>query len=313
MDESAFTYADPADPLLKRLAIAALEVATGRNRIKRLYLQHQATGWAGASFFDVAIKALSLDLRYDADRLAALPKEGPLVVVSNHPFGVLDGIVMCALMRRARPDFLVLTNAVLLRAPEMRAHMLPIDFTETMEAQRANVASRTKALKHLQNGGCVVIFPAGAVSTSPDRLGRRPAVDPPWTPYVARLVQSAQAPAPDRRAFRCADRRDDQLRPVGAADGSEGADASLAGRNLCTLEVKAFDAESAAPICRRLNLWLKNVLTSRVSADGGRVEVRKADIFFFGDDELHERSGARQRHDAASDCRLSGIRRRASG
>ena len=194
MDESAFTYADPADPLLKRLAIAALEVATGRNRIKRLYLQHQATGWAGASFFDVAIKALSLDLRYDADRLAALPKEGPLVVVSNHPFGVLDGIVMCALMRRARPDFLVLTNAVLLRAPEMRAHMLPIDFTETMEAQRANVASRTKALKHLQNGGCVVIFPAGAVSTSPDRLGRRPAVDPPWTPYVARLVQSAQAP-----------------------------------------------------------------------------------------------------------------------
>jgi putative hemolysin len=40
----------------------------------------------------------------------------------------------------------------------------------------------------------VVIFPAGAISTSPDRLGRRPAVDPPWTPYLARLVQSAKAP-----------------------------------------------------------------------------------------------------------------------
>ena len=105
MDESAFTYADPADPLLKRLAINALEVATGRNRLRSLYFQHQASGWEGASFFDVAIKALSLDLRYDADKLAALPKEGPLVVVSNHPFGVLDGIVMCALMRRARPDW----------------------------------------------------------------------------------------------------------------------------------------------------------------------------------------------------------------
>ena len=194
MDKSAFTYADPADPLLKRLAIGALEVATGRNRLRRLYFQHQASGWEGASFFDVAIKALSLDLRYDERRLAALPKEGPLVVVSNHPFGVLDGIVMCALIRRARPDFMVLTNAVLLRAPEMRDHMLPIDFTETMEAQRANVASRAKALAHLQNGGCVVIFPAGAISTSPDRLGRRPAVDPPWTPYLGRLVQSAKAP-----------------------------------------------------------------------------------------------------------------------
>ena len=194
MDESAFTYADPADPLLKRLAINALEVATGRNRLRQLYFQHQASGWEGASFFDVAIKALSLDLRYDADRLAALPKDGPLVVVSNHPFGVLDGIVMCALMRRARPDFLVLTNAVLLRAPEMRYHMLPIDFTETIEAQRANVASRAKALAHLKNGGCVVIFPAGAISTSPDGLGRLPAVDPPWTPYLARLVQTAKAP-----------------------------------------------------------------------------------------------------------------------
>ena len=194
MDESAFTYADPADPLLKRLALNALEGATGRNRLRSLYFQHQASGWEGASFFDVAIKALSLDLRYDAERLAALPKKGPLVVVSNHPFGVLDGIVMCALMRRARPDFLVLTNAVLLRAPEMRDHMLPIDFAETMEAQRANVASRAKALAHLQNGGCLVIFPAGASSTSPDRLGRRPAVDPPWTPYLARLVQSAKAP-----------------------------------------------------------------------------------------------------------------------
>ena len=194
MDESAFTYADPADPLLKRLAINALEVATGRNRLRSLYFQHQASGWEGASFFDVAIKALSLDLRYDAERLAALPKEGPLVVVSNHPFGVLDGSVMCALMRRARPDFLVLTNAVLLRAPEMRDHMLPIDFTQTLEAQRANVASRAKALAHLKNGGCLVIFPAGAISTSPDRLGRRPAVDPPWTPYLARLVQSAKAP-----------------------------------------------------------------------------------------------------------------------
>ena len=194
MDESAFTYAARSDPLIKRLAITALEVATGRNRLRRLYFQHQASGWEGASFFDVAIKALSLDLRYDADKLAALPKEGPLVVVSNHPFGVLDGIVMCALMRRARPDFLVLTNAVLLRAPEMRDHMLPIDFTETIEAQRANVASRAKALAHLRNGGCLVIFPAGAISTSPDRLGLRPAIDPPWTPYLARLVQSAKAP-----------------------------------------------------------------------------------------------------------------------
>ena len=194
MDENAFSYAAPGDPLLKRLAIGFVERATGRERLKRLYFRQQENGWAGRSFFATAIEALSLDLRYDEHKLAALPRNGPLVVVANHPFGVLDGIVICALMEKVRPDFLVLTNAVLLRAPEMRARMLPIDFAETKEAQRTNVASRTQAVNHLSDGGCVVIFPGSGVSTSPDRLGRRPAVDPPWTPFLARLVQRARAP-----------------------------------------------------------------------------------------------------------------------
>ena len=194
MKDSDFSYADPADPLWKRAAIGAVEVATGRNKLKKLYYQRQREGWGDKGFFDTSIAALSLDLRFDAAKLAALPTNGPLVVVANHPFGVLDGIVMCALMRRVRPDFRVLTNAVLLRAPEMRERMLPIDFSESARARRGNVASRTKALEHLRAGGCVVIFPAGAVSTSPDPLGRRPAVDAPWTPFLARLVHAGQCP-----------------------------------------------------------------------------------------------------------------------
>lgn len=194
MDKSAFTYASPSDPLLKRLAIGALEAATGRNLLRRLYFEQQALAQAGDSFFDLAIKALSVDLRYDAQRLAALPKVGPLVVIANHPFGVLDGIIMCALMRKARPDFLTLANAVLLRAPEFRDHILPIDFSPSKEAARANASSRSKALEHLKSGGCMVIFPAGAISTSPDPFGRIPAIDPPWTPFLARLVQGAKAP-----------------------------------------------------------------------------------------------------------------------
>ena len=195
-DDSPFSYADPGDPLWKRLAIGMVERLTGARHIERLYREKQAEGWRDGeqrSFFHTAISALSLDVQYDADRLVRAPSQGPLVVVANHPFGVLDGIVMCALMERARPDFLVLTNSVLMRAPEMRARMLPVDFAETREAQRINVASRAKALDHLKDGGCVVIFPAGAVSTSPDWLGRQPAIDGAWSPFAARLVLSARA------------------------------------------------------------------------------------------------------------------------
>jgi putative hemolysin len=194
LDSNAFSYADPSDPLWKRAAIGAVEVATGREKLKKLYFKKQSEGWNGAGFFETAIRALSLDLRYDPQRLAAMPPTGPLVVVANHPFGVLDGIVMCALMERVRPDFRVLTNAVLLRAPEMREKMLPIDFSETLAARRLSASSRGQAIEFIRAGGCVVIFPAGAVSTSPDALGRRPAVDGPWTPYLARLVAAGKGP-----------------------------------------------------------------------------------------------------------------------
>ena len=194
VDESAFTYCEPSDPLLKRLAVSSIEVATGRNLLKKLYFQNQRSDCEGRSFFATSIAALSLDLQIDRERLFALPKSGPLIVVANHPFGVLDGIVMCALMEQVRPDFRVLSNAVLLRAPEMREKMLPIDFSDTPVARRQNAASRTAALEHVRAGGCMVIFPAGAVSTSPDFWGRRPAIDGPWTPYLARLVQAAKSP-----------------------------------------------------------------------------------------------------------------------
>lgn len=194
MDEAAFTYASPGDSLLKRFVIGVLEKATGRDRIKRLYRLHRAGNAESGSFFASAVAALNLELRYDREKLMRLPQSGPLLVVANHPFGVLDGIILCALIERLRGDFLALTNAVLLRAPEMAGRMLPIDFTDSAAARRANAVSRARALKHLSGGGCMIIFPAGAMATSPDRLGARPAEELPWTPYVARLAQTAGCP-----------------------------------------------------------------------------------------------------------------------
>ena len=193
MSPVAFSYAEPTAPRLKRGLIRALEAATGRKKLKRLYLEHAERPRPDESFWQAAVRLLALDVQVDPVALARIPREGPVVVVANHPYGVLDGVVIAWLAEQVRPDFRVLTHALLLQAPEARPNLLAVDFSGTAEAQRTNLASRSTARRHLEDGGCVVVFPAGAISTAPDRLGRRPAVDLPWQPFAAQLIQRSRA------------------------------------------------------------------------------------------------------------------------
>ena len=161
-----FSYAAPGDPLLKRLVIRLIERTTGQPRLKRLYLDYKAQS-APADFWREAIALLKLKLVFDRGPLESWPRQGALVVVCNHPFGVVDGLVICALVAGIRPDFRILTNAVLTRAEEIRQHFLPVDFSESREALKTNLESRAQAREHLMTGGCLIVFPAGGVSTTP--------------------------------------------------------------------------------------------------------------------------------------------------
>jgi putative hemolysin len=193
MDDYLFSYATREDPPVKRGLIRLVERATGQPHLKRLYVDNQRNPRPNESFWAAAVRALKLDVRYDAAALARIPNAGPVVVVANHPYGVLDGIVISWLIEKVRSDFVVLTNAVLMRAQEVQDFILPIDFSGTEEALQTNLRSRAAAREQLERGGCVVVFPAGGVSTAPDRLGRHPAVDARWQPFVAQLIQRSKA------------------------------------------------------------------------------------------------------------------------
>lgn len=193
MAEVQFTYADPAFPLPKRALIRAIEKVTGQPRLKQLYLENQRNPVAGESFFGASVRQLRLDVRYDEGQLAKIPATGPCIIVANHPYGVLDGVTIGWIIEKIRRDFVILTNAVLLHAPETKGYLLPVDFAETDEAMKTNLETRAAARKHLDAGGCVIVFPAGGVSTSPDKLGRKPAIDAPWQPFTAQLIQRSKA------------------------------------------------------------------------------------------------------------------------
>jgi putative hemolysin len=187
-----FSYAEANDPRLKRFIIRMIERMTGQPRLKSLYDERFSRRLPGESFWDLAIRLLDLHVVTNEDALARVPQTGPLVFVANHPFGVLDGVIICHLVHRVRGDFRILTNAVLNRADEVKEFLLPVDFAETDAALETNLKSRAAAKHHLLNGGCLIVFPAGGVSTTP-RLWDKRAVDAEWKNLTARLISQGKA------------------------------------------------------------------------------------------------------------------------
>jgi putative hemolysin len=187
-----FTYASPELNGLGRGIVRLLEFATGQPRIRRLYEDHAKLARPHELFWQDAINALELDVRPDRDPREIIPASGPLVVIANHPFGVLDGIILCWLVSQARSDFQVMTHRVLHQAPEVRSRILPVDFSGTEAALQNNLNSRRRARELLDNGGALLVFPGGGVARADSAFGR--AVDLPWGTLTAKLALAANAP-----------------------------------------------------------------------------------------------------------------------
>lgn len=185
------SYANPADPLPRRLLIRAVELATGQHKLNTLYRDYRRRDGAGEAIWDAAFRRLRLRLCLDQTALDAVPRQGPLVIVANHPFGILDGLAACRIAASLRSEFKLLAHSTLSQAPETHSFILPIDFTGSKDGVRRNVDSRRAALRCLAAGGAVVIFPAGRVSTATTPYGR--ATDSEWKPFAARLIVEARA------------------------------------------------------------------------------------------------------------------------
>jgi putative hemolysin len=136
---------------------------------------------------------MKVDLRVDTSDMRRIPTSGPVVVVANHPFGMLDGAVLAVLLARARPDVKVMTNYLLRDAPELSQHCIFVDPFQTSESMKFNRQAIREALAWLHRGGMLAVFPAGEVSHLQFPQGE--IVDPIWNDTAARLIRKTEAAA----------------------------------------------------------------------------------------------------------------------
>ena len=175
----------------RHFVIRWVENLTGRIKILKLAKKHQSEPALPGNFWQQAMTRMGINTDIGDEAIAKIPKTGPLIIVANHPHGLVDGMVLCEIMSRVRPDFQIMTRAFLAKVPDINDRMLPVAFDHEEDAIKKNVQARKDALNHVKSGGCLILFPAGRVAHSETLLG--PAVDGEWTNFLARLIMRGKA------------------------------------------------------------------------------------------------------------------------
>lgn len=138
------------------------------------------------------LEAMTIELDIDEQQLGRIPEKGRLVIVANHPFGGIEGVILASVLQRVRPDVKIMANYMLEVIPELREVFLFVNPFETREAARQNLASMKATLGHLKDEGVLGVFPAGEVSHV--RWNDQQIKDPEWKHNIAGIIRRAKAP-----------------------------------------------------------------------------------------------------------------------
>jgi putative hemolysin len=142
---------------------------------------------------ETLLAEMRIGLSVGAADQARIPASGPVVVVANHPYGVLDGAILTVLLTRVRPDVKVLTNFLLSDVPELQKHCIFVDPFQTDRSLESNRRGLREAVTWLQKGGMLAVFPAGEVSHW--QMSAAQIVDPEWNDAAVRLIRKTGAAA----------------------------------------------------------------------------------------------------------------------
>lgn len=191
-DKRRLSYAGTFRNPLKVGTIRAIEWLTAKVTLLRLIREFERRGAPfGQPFWPQALDVMGIRVNTPDEQVARIPREGPLVVVANHPHGLVDGMVMAELIGRVRTDYKILTRSLLTGIPEIEEFMVPVPFPHEDNARELGLEMRAICMDHLKKGGAIILFPAGKVAASETFFG--PAIEPEWNPFTAKMVMRSGA------------------------------------------------------------------------------------------------------------------------
>ncbi|MFO1435431.1 MAG: GNAT family N-acyltransferase [Gammaproteobacteria bacterium] len=167
-----------------------LDRLTALSTLNKMYHGLRSTE-GDRDFLQLTLDHFRVQVEASARELSNIPRTGPVVVVANHPFGAIEGVIMAHVLRALRDDVRIMANGLLKQFTEIAHLFLDVNPFGGTNAARQNVRPLREAMRWVQQGGLLMVFPAGEVSSL--RLDRRAISDPEWNSTVASIVRRSNA------------------------------------------------------------------------------------------------------------------------
>jgi len=189
--KNTFSYSSNELSKPKQFIVNSIEKISGRKKLEKLYQQYDEENTEPHLFWTDVKNLLKLKVNVRSKKKLSIPKKGPLIIIANHPFGIIDGIILASLVSEVRTDFKIITHEILRFTEASQQFILPVDFSSGKKALKNNVKTGRDAKKFLEQGGVIILFPAGGVATA--KKINLPAIDAEWGNLLGSLVLKTNA------------------------------------------------------------------------------------------------------------------------
>lgn len=193
LNRGALSYANTFESPVKRTIVHLIEWLTGKIVIINMVRRFEKGGpYEGSAFWVAALKIMGIRIKTPEDQLDHIPQTGPVILVANHPHGMVDGMVLAGLLGKRREDYKILTRSLLTNIDTVASnYLIPVPFPHEADAQKKFVEMRKAAMAALEDGGVIALFPSGVVASSDTMFG--PAIEREWNVFTAKMIRTSGA------------------------------------------------------------------------------------------------------------------------
>ncbi len=155
-------------------------------------LYRRCSADTGRDFAAAVLRELDVNVVVDDDAFAAVTPDNPMAIIANHPFGMLDGLILIKLLGDRTSGFKFMSNYLLEGIETLREHFVFTNPLDDGGDKRSNVASIRAILRLAREHNSIAIFPASDVSSF--RLRRLRVEDRDWDPANIKLIKKLNLP-----------------------------------------------------------------------------------------------------------------------